>query len=354
MCIIFTIFKTLNSVFDTKTTAQNLLCNFIMKYFLLIITILIANCGSFPQLENYQENKNIDYSSKTNETTLFRFIDVGQGDATLITTNNGNQILIDAGQPDISSISILPLINRDKLDLIIASHYDLDHIGGILPIIKGVDRIMGTEDDIIPKLGILDRGISTCELTATLSDYLIGLQDIRFSLEPGESINIDNLQIKILAQNGCFLDGLCIDIECGYENAQSMSLLIKYNDISILTSGDLPGPNFENQYEPYDLEPYLTNFTSSIDMLHVSHHGSHNSSSSLFIDDLKPKTAVISVGDNDYGHPSDITLTNLRNINAQIHLTEGDWIEDKTELHIENGDICFESNGEFLRKTKCQ
>ena len=99
--------------------------------------ILLPSCGNIPMSYRSYSERDISISIKPAE---FRFIDVGQGDATLITTPNGKKILIDAGTSEMAGSRILPLLANSELELIIASHYDADHIGGIPEILKGKDN----------------------------------------------------------------------------------------------------------------------------------------------------------------------------------------------------------------------
>jgi competence protein ComEC len=308
-------------------------------FFLLLITLL-NSCGNIPPEFDWpdEKNQNRNDSSKTDGKLQFRFIDVGQGDATLITTPNGKQILIDAGTPEMGSERVLPLLGSG-MELIIASHYDTDHIGGIAEVIKGPDGIIDTPDDILPLRGVLDRGASPAVDSTSLSNYSIATSGLRFSLKAGENFTIDDVDFLILAQNGEFSNGTRIDIDPDHENAHSIALLITYNDVSYLTSGDIPGPNFPNKYEPHDLEQYLPDIVGEIDILHVSHHGSHNSTNQEFVEAIKPNTAIISVGENDYGHPHETVIENLRSVGTDIYQT--------------NGDICIQTDGYTLVPDTC-
>lgn len=335
-----------------------------MKKYLLLIFFLLCACGENPTYPPPPQGYTNAYNPALSKGMVeIRFIDVGEGDATLITTPNKRAILIDAGTATAGREAVLPILENTgiTLELIIASHYDADHIGGIPGIIRGMDNILGTGDDIIPSRGVLDRGGPKGIETAEVSDYFVTVNNcppplsplpqgegkifLRYSLEPRSTFEIDGVEFEILAQNGCFSDGYCEGIEDGDENAHSMSILVRYNNITYLTSGDLPGPNFKNIYVTHDLERHIPDLVDGVDILHVGHHGSHNSTSKEFVDALKPDTAIISVGDNDYGHPSPIVLKNLLAIGTQIHLTEGNWIGDKDRLSIADGDIVLKSDG---------
>jgi glyoxylase-like metal-dependent hydrolase (beta-lactamase superfamily II) len=88
-------------------------------------------------------------------------LDVGQGDATLILGPNGKTMLIDAGRKGEGLGTVLPFLEAvgvNRLDWIVATHYDADHIGGITEILRGADQEIGTDDDFLPADGLIDRG----------------------------------------------------------------------------------------------------------------------------------------------------------------------------------------------------
>lgn len=312
-----------------------------MKYLPLMASLLIiAACGVIPEKYRREQNRYDSSGSReleeSGEITL-RFLNVGEGDSTLIRTSSGKNILIDAGTKEMGRKRVLPAVIEDggKLELIIASHHDADHIGGIPEVVKGKDGIAGTEDDIIPSIGILDRGGLESISTTALSDYLISASPHIFTMRTGESFQIDEIKFTILYQNGEYLDGTTADIKDGNENALGISLLISIGEVKYLSSGDIPGPNFPNQFEPYDIEYHIGEIAGPVDILHVSHHGSANSTSKAFLDLITPEYAIISVGDNSYGHPADIVLKNLSEAGSKIYLTDG-------------GDICLETNGKEI------
>jgi len=286
-----------------------------MKRITIIFFLLcITHCGAIPERPTqFGDTATTSQSENVTDSLHIRFIDVDQGDATLITTSSGNQILIDAGTAKMGHDRVLPHIN-DNLELIIASHYDADHIGGIPMIMK----------DYIPHQGILDRGQLENIDTGDLSTYFITTAPYRWSASPGDEIMIDGATIAIIGQNGEFSDGTVMDIDSDSENGHSLSLLVTYQGIRFLTSGDLPGPNFENEYEPVDLESIVANIVGDIDILHVSHHGSHQSTNRSFLEITQPEIAIISVGENSYGHPSEVVLGNLNEIGANTYITDGD------------------------------
>lgn len=229
------------------------------------------------------------------------FIDVGQGDSTLIVTPNGKNILIDGGGSenyDVGKNTLLQyLLDRKvtKLDCVIISHFDIDHVGGILTILEELK----VEKVIVGK---------QYEDSDNYQEFLkiIKAKNILIKqVSKGDKINIEeNLQITVLFP----------DKELITENSlnnNSLVFKLNYKGISGLFTGDIEEVAEERLIKLYS----NTNLLKST-ILKVAHHGSKSSTIENFLDEVKPEIALIGVGaGNLYGHPnSDVIarLTNLR------------------------------------------
>ena len=248
------------------------------------------------------------------------FIDVGQGDAALVVCD-GKTMLIDGGKPHASSIiyTYLKNLNIDYLDYIVASHADDDHIGGLsAPLAKmKVDAILAphTEADTRSWQSLAtktaEQGLSVTHPKA--GEHLaFGSSDIAFYGPITEDDSDRN--------NG------------------SIVMKITYGETSFLFTGDA-----EREEEQQILN---AGFDLSATVLKVGHHGSKNSTTYPFLRAIMPKYAVISVGENSYGHPTEDTLSRLRDAGAKVYRTDmqGDIIaaSDGKTVTIttkKNGDI---------------
>ncbi len=235
------------------------------------------------------------------------FFDVSQGDSIFIETEQGHQILVDGG-PGNSVLESLEghMSPFDKsLDMIILTHADKDHLGGLIGVLKTY------EVDAFVWTGV--------ESDSSLYDELKEL------LKEERVIVVDAFD-KIL------VDDVVLEIYNPLREAKDLndtSIVFKliHNNSKFLLTGDLSS-NFED-----DL---MQNFDLESDVLKVGHHGSKYSTSEGFLKAVSPKCAVISVGENSYGHPADRVLDLLEENKVKILRTDT------------NGDIVFYSNEKGL------
>lgn len=241
------------------------------------------------------------------------FLDVGQGDCTLIRTPERN-ILIDASTVDAYTAiaSALEKFHITKLDMVIATHPHNDHIGSMAKIIENYDIglfIMPyLSEEIIPT-------------TKTFENMLLALKEKEIEItiaEPNTYYDLGNdMRLTITGP---------VDT---YDSLNNLSVVctLEYKDASFLFTGDM-----ESKAETDILKG---NFNVEADVLKVAHHGSSTSSSKRFITAVNPTYAVISVGkDNSYGHPNNKTLNTLADFNVTVF---------RTDL---NHNICFTTDGE--------
>ena len=224
------------------------------------------------------------------------FIDVGQGDSILLTINK-KVVLIDTSgivnysnneyNYNISKNKILPYmksIGIKKIDYLILTHGDFDHMGESIYLVDNFK---------------INKVIFNCGNYNDLENRLI------------EKLNKNNIKyykcIKELDVDKYKLYFLNTSIY-NDENTNSSVIYLNYNNIKFLFMGDATSEREKDILEKYNIE--------NIDVLKVGHHGSNTSSSKYFIDKIKPKYSIISVGKNNrYGHPKDEVLNILKDSN---------------------------------------
>lgn len=225
--------------------------------------------------------------------------DVGQGDAILI-YQGFSQVLIDSSQDDrvLGCLDrFLPPWDRD-LDAVIITHYDRDHVGGLVSILTVYRiKLLLTADppaEFIEKNPTVMTAISTAiyrgmEWKRPILGQQIGFD---FSLVPA-SLEI----IQALSAKGQVSQSIS-------SNDQSIVLLLQVGDTKTLLTGDLETTGEKMLL----LNPRLL----TVDLLKVGHHGAKTSTSMALLEKIQPKLALISVGKtNAYGHPAAETLTKL-------------------------------------------
>lgn len=237
------------------------------------------------------------------------FIDVGQADATLFQAGDVN-ILFDAGNWNRRDVvDYLLSIGVKKIDLLIGSHPDADHIGQ-MPLLldqfdvdevwmSGVESTSRTFESVIDK--IFEHDVSYHEPRA------------------GESYQIGSLSLDVIAPAQLTNDS----------NEDSISIYFGFGDTGIVMTGDA-GVRAERA---------MLNARGSLsaDILHAGHHGSSTSTDKSFLQAVNPEYVIISAGkDNSYGHPHDEVVDLLVNSGVEILAT------------YQHGTIIFSSDGQTL------
>jgi competence protein ComEC len=207
------------------------------------------------------------------------FLDVGQGDATLVEWPDGRRWLVDGGPPSRGVLYWLRRQQRTRLDVVVLTHPDQDHLGGLLPVIESLD---------VGELWLSRRPRRNEDSFRELW-RLANFRGIRIRLRP-------EIQDRSLlpAPTGCQNDN-----ECG------LVLHLELDETRVLLTGDIGFPT----------ENVLIGMLDRIDVLKIGHHGSSGSTSREFLDQTRPILSIISVGSrNMYGHPSMGALSRLRGL----------------------------------------
>lgn len=239
------------------------------------------------------------------------FFDVGQGDSIFIESPDGFQVLIDGG-PDLSVLEKLgqemPFYDR-TIDLIVLTHPHRDHLSGLLEVLKRyeVKNILWTGAE---------------EETANYKKWLklIEEEDANIIIaQSNQEINLQRSDLYIFIHYA--------SDEASNLNDTSIVMELIYGEVSFLFTGDI-SKRIEKQLDV------------DSDVLKIAHHGSKYSSSPEFLENVSPEIAVITVGENTYGHPDPGVLQTLEEfgINTLITKNYGDIriVSDGINLTINN------------------
>ncbi len=251
------------------------------------------------------------------ETAIVSFLDVGQGDAIFIDSPSHGQILIDGGSGNGAVLSalgaVMPFYDR-FIDVVIATHPDEDHIGGLVGVLQHY-RVGAV---------LLSGGIANTAAERALEEEILSHGVTTFTARRGMKILLDeSTSLAVL-----FPDR---DVSAIPTNEGSIIARLVHGDISYLFTADAP----------QSVERYLLTLDGKgiqSDVLKVGHHGSRTSTGEAFLGAVNPTNAVISAGkDNRYGHPHEEVLERLLHFGVTIFKT------------YEEGTIVFESDGERVR-----
>lgn len=254
----------------------------------------------------------------SDRTLRVSFLDVGQGDAILIEAPGGNQVLIDGGpgRKILSELGgALPFYDR-SLDLVVATHPDNDHIGGLPLVLANYDVAGFLESGTASETAIA--AALAAAIKAESAPTLLAKQGMRIELGGGAELEIlSALPAEALAK-------------AGESNPASLVAKLTYGATSFLFTGDAP------QVVERKLL-FEDGKNLDVDVLKVGHHGSKTSSAPDFIAATSPQYSIISVGaDNRYGHPDAETLSRLQSASTTILRTD------------QSGRILIKSDGETV------
>ena len=256
------------------------------------------------------------------------FIDVGQGDSALINLPNGKKIMIDCGsRTDFATGSIksfLQKANVDKIDYLILTHPDEDHVGGAINLINDISVgqlfvPLVYSQDLFP---VYDSVINLCE-----EKQIPRVVSERSVIEKGEDFSVSILSPANWSEiQSSYRDFNLADNPTETQtNDISAVVFIEYKGVSFLFTGDISNKQEQKILANYQNGVYANTNLSEIDFLKVAHHGSADSSSEKFLNLLKPSNAIISVGgDNIFGHPSKSTLNRILNSNPNCNILRTD------------------------------
>lgn len=226
-------------------------------------------------------------------------LDVGQGESVIL-TSGGETALVDCGSsnsykdPGGLAADTLHSMGVRELSAVVVTHYHADHTNGLYEVLRRIPVQTVYLPDIEDEYGVRERLVSLAEEKGAQVTYV--------TKETADTLGDTVLTIYPPVQSG------------GDLNELGLTALASAGDFDLLITGDMSGSTEKKLVETYALP--------DIEVLVVSHHGSRYSSNIRFLKSVTPEAAVISVGDNNYGHPSEETLQRLLAVGADIWRTD--------------------------------
>ncbi len=266
---------------------------------------------SFGLLVNWDSSERAVYIIAPGENCMaVHFLDVGQGDCSIIQLPDGKNIIIDAGEPasEKDIIEYAEKLGIVRFDYVIATHLHSDHIGGLGAIVEMYE--------------IGEIYMPGVEASTKVYENLMNCIN-----EKGSKVTRAGAGMTMIDEAGLRAEFVApVSEKYAEMNNYSLVLLLSYGDMDFLFTGDAEKLSEKEIREDIDSE-----------VLKVGHHGADTSSAQEFVDRVTPEYSVISVGEgNSYGHPDAETVERLENAESVIYRTD------------KHGDIVFVTEGKSL------
>lgn len=261
-------------------------------------TVVFNNTSIIIPVENQTVNTTVENQTVIARTNLtMSVIDVGQADAILL-EKDGIELLVDAGismkGSSESKKNLVDYLEDREIEHVLVTHQDYDHIGNAEYVLTNYDV-----------RAFYDNGhVHTSKTYESLMNY-VAESDLEYSvLRTGDTLNIwEGVEVTVVSPKR-----LTDDV-----NEDSIVLLVDYDDIEILLTGDAG----------VSVESNVAKLVGDIDILKVGHHGSDSASSNDFLKIIEPEISIISVGEgNSYGHPTESVLSRLSAIGSDVYRTD--------------------------------
>jgi competence protein ComEC len=225
------------------------------------------------------------------------FLDVGQGDAALITSPGGATILVDGGPDEEQVATELAALGVKRLDLLVASHPHADHIVGVPAILARIPT------SLVIQPGCPEDSPIQADLDGALADEAVVVQNPR----AGDTLTVGDVRIDVLSPDRCWAS-----TESDANNDAFVLRVSRGDDVVLIAS------ECEEPAQGWLLE---NGAGLEADVLKVPHHGAGTSLPEFFHAVHAP-VAVVSVGENDYGHPVPETLDHLVHAGSTVWRTD--------------------------------
>ncbi len=270
------------------------------RSFMALLLVFLCFCGTYSAIRN---------ARKPEEYVEITFVDVGQGDCTVISKGN-RAVIIDYGGSSSKRYNLIEYLRKRDIysvELLAFTHLHNDHTNGISTLINAayVDRV------IYPELNADSQEIYA--MITTQNSYTIS--------DNSPITVLDDVVITPIA-------GAVFDSNLEKENERCVCYRVEFGTTSVFITGDI-----EAKAE-MALLPYMEDCT----LLKVAHHGSDSSSIYPTLKKLSPEIAVISAGENPYGLPEESVIERLETISTEVYNTQTD------------GTVLFRTDGTFLER----
>ena len=278
---------------------------------IVVFVISFANSNNIPDWNDIYRSMGL--LPEEEKADFVRFLDVGQGDSILISSNGYNAV-IDTGPSESADelIEELKKENIEEIDVLLLTHLHFDHVGGIEQLIENFK----IKNLIIPDL---TSGLEGYAAGKAAKESVIAANGGVFRAQEGMKVDIGDFEITVLGYYP----------EMKEENDRSIITAAKIEDFRFLFMADA--------HEGTESRLILEGINVDSDVIKIGHHGSKTSSDLDFLKTVSPDYAVISVGaDNSYNHPNGAIITRLESLDAEVYRTDNNG---SITFYIEDGEL---------------
>jgi competence protein ComEC len=238
------------------------------------------------------------YATPSRPALQVVFLDVGQGDAVLIRSPDGQTALYDGGRSSGRLMELLERLGVTHLDFAIASHADFDHIGGLVRAVE-----------VFPPRYFMDNG-----MPHTTQAY----ENLLAAVEAGGSTYLEANE-RTLTLGEVELQVLPPPYSGSDQNENSIGIIVRYGAFQAVLTGDA-----STAQQMFWQEQYAEGLEGT-DIYKAAHHGSSTGDQAEFLQVVQPEVVVIGVGqENQYGHPHREALASYQDVGARIYRTDKD------------------------------
>ncbi len=264
---------------------------------LAVIVVLLAAVSLAACNVTTERSETTSTVANSGDEVTIRFLDVGQGDAILVQSPEGKTMLLDGGRSIDRMKAHLETYDITKVDLMVASHADADHIAGLVAAANQTKPTLFINNGLSSTTQTWDHLVTALEAAGT-----------KFQKANNQSINLGSVKVKIISPP----EGMSSN-----QNDNSIGVVVQYGKFRALMTGDSETPETKAW-----LSENNPNLAGPFQAYKSIHHGAANGDNQPWLSAMQPENVVISVGDNSYGHPTANALNLYKQNNIRIYRTD--------------------------------
>ena len=268
-----------------------------MAVALVVFMSVLAACStSLDKRRGEQPSGQTGQPAPQGEVTV-QFLDVGQGDAVLVRSPEGKTMLVDGGRSTGRLREHLKALGVDKIDLMVASHADADHIAGLVEAAKTGHPTLFINNGLGGTTQTWNKLVTALEADGT-----------KFQKADNQVINLGSVKVRVIAPPAGMGDD---------QNDNSVGIRVEFGQFAALMTGD--SETKETLAWVAERRPEIR---GPVQVYKSIHHGAANGDHQAWFDVVKPENVVISVGENNYGHPTQAALDLYQKNNLRVYRTD--------------------------------